>query len=154
MIAGYSINDKGPAKISTVTREAFFIEFAQAIRRELNNTPLIVTGGFRTREGMERAVASGACDIVGIGRPAVLCPDLPCKVIFNKDVVDSDAKLRTEAKSADWLAAILGIKMLARGRETVRTLHMLKLNESLLTWHHSCGTQGRYTIFCQNMGYR
>jgi len=38
--------------------------------------PLMVTGGFRTREGIEDALQSNVCQIVGIGRP--LCADPYC----------------------------------------------------------------------------
>lgn len=120
MIAGYSIDEKEPAKKdSTLAREAFFLEFAEAIRQKFDDIPLMVTGGFRTRQGMENAVASGACDLVGLGRPAVLYPDLPKKIIFNKDVPDDEAVLKTETVSHDWLASFLGIRVLARGTETV-----------------------------------
>ena len=37
----------------------------------------MVTGSFRTREGIEEAVASGDTDLVGLARPLVLVPDLP-----------------------------------------------------------------------------
>ena len=34
----------------------------------------MVTGGFRTKLGMESAVKSGACEIVGVGRPLCANP--------------------------------------------------------------------------------
>lgn len=120
MISGYSIDEKEPPKASTLAREAFFLEFAEAIRQKFDDVPLMVTGGFRTRQGMEKAVASGACDLVGLGRPAVLYPDLPKKIIFNKEVPDEEAVLKTETVSHDWLARVLGVRVLARGTETVR----------------------------------
>ncbi len=43
--------------------------------------PLMVTGGFRTRAGMEEAVSSGACDVVGVARPLCVDPDLPKKLM-------------------------------------------------------------------------
>src|SRR3546814_18926605 len=39
--------------------------------------PLMVTGGFRTRAGIEEALDSGAVDVVGLGRPLCGEPDLP-----------------------------------------------------------------------------
>lgn len=79
----------------TKAREAFFLEFAHAIRSHFPKLPLMVTGGFRTRSGMEAAVsgAEAGCDLVGIARPAAADPAVPNKVIFNKDVKDEDAKL-------------------------------------------------------------
>ena len=62
-------------KESTIAREAYFLEYAQDIRKAVS-LPLIVTGGFRTREGIEDALQSNVCQIVGIGRP--LCADPYC----------------------------------------------------------------------------
>ena len=62
-------------KESTIAREAYFLEYAQDIRKAVS-LPLMVTGGFRTREGIEDALHSNVCQIVGIGRP--LCADPYC----------------------------------------------------------------------------
>jgi hypothetical protein len=37
--------------------------------------PLMVTGGFRTRAGMEAALASGDTDLIGLARPFCTHPD-------------------------------------------------------------------------------
>ena len=37
----------------------------------------MLTGGFRTAEAMNDAVASGGIDVVGLGRPLTLEPDVP-----------------------------------------------------------------------------
>ena len=55
-------------KASTKAREAYFVDFAQAMRQELT-MPLMVTGGLRRLDAMEDALASGSADVVGIGRP-------------------------------------------------------------------------------------
>lgn len=91
----------------TKAREAFFLEFAKAIRSKFPNLPLMVTGGFRTRVGMEAAVAEGGCDMVGIGRPAILNPSLPSNIIFNKEVSDNDARLFTEKVKVPWIAKMI-----------------------------------------------
>ncbi|KUI56241.1 NADH oxidase [Cytospora mali] len=88
----------------TKAREAFFIEFAKSIRSRFPNVPLIVTGGFRSRQGMESAVVEGGCDMVGIGRPAVLNPSLPKNIVFNKEVKDEDAKLYAKRIEVPWIA--------------------------------------------------
>ena len=59
-------------KKSTIAREAFFLDYAEKIRKNVS-MPLMVTGGFRTLEGMNNALKSGVCDIIGIARP--LCGD-------------------------------------------------------------------------------
>ena len=72
-----SINPKRneKRKESTVAREAYFLEYAQDIRKAVS-LPLMVTGGFRTKDGIEDALKSNICQIVGIGRP--LCADPYC----------------------------------------------------------------------------
>jgi 2,4-dienoyl-CoA reductase-like NADH-dependent reductase (Old Yellow Enzyme family) len=54
---------------STRKREAYFLDYALKVRA--------ATGGFRTAEAMNEAIASGAIDIVGLGRPLTLEPDVP-----------------------------------------------------------------------------
>jgi 2,4-dienoyl-CoA reductase-like NADH-dependent reductase (Old Yellow Enzyme family) len=51
-------------KESTRRREAYFLSYAERVRAELPDLPLMLTGGFRTAEGMVDAVESGAVDIV------------------------------------------------------------------------------------------
>ena len=60
-------------KETTIAREAYFREDAEKIKKNIQ-IPLMVTGGFRTKEGMESAVKSGACEIVGVGRPLCANP--------------------------------------------------------------------------------
>lgn len=67
-------------KASTAAREAYFLRYAQAVRAR-TRMPLLLTGGFRTRTGMEAALASGAVDMVGLGRPMALEPDLPRRLL-------------------------------------------------------------------------
>ena len=66
---------------STVAREAYFLEYAKDIRARVKRTPLMVTGGFRTVEGMNAALASGEMDVVGIARPLCVDPVLPAKLL-------------------------------------------------------------------------
>lgn len=64
-------------KESTRRREAYFLEYAERVRAELPDLPLMLTGGFRSADGMVDAVASGAVDLVGLGRPLAVQPDFP-----------------------------------------------------------------------------
>lgn len=61
------------AKASTREREAYFMEYAKKVR-EVATMPIMVTGGFRSRQVMEAALASGDADVLGIGRPLVTDP--------------------------------------------------------------------------------
>lgn len=60
---------------STRRREAYFIEYAESIKANAK-VPLMITGGFRSREVMERAVESGEVDVVGLARPLCSQPDV------------------------------------------------------------------------------
>lgn len=62
---------------STRKREAYFLDYALRVRAAHPQLPLMLTGGFRTAEAMNDAVASGGIDIVGLGRPLTLEPDVP-----------------------------------------------------------------------------
>lgn len=61
-----------PQRQSTKQREAYFLDYAAKIRT-VAKMPLMVTGGFRTRAGMEAALESGDCEVIGLGRP--LCTE-------------------------------------------------------------------------------
>lgn len=113
------VNGPKPKAESTRAREAFFLDFAHVIRDKFPSVPLMVTGGFRTRQGMEAALQEGACDLIGIARPAVLNPSLPNNTIFNHEVKDADAKLYTKNVPVAFLARLTGIKMMSGGAETV-----------------------------------
>jgi len=65
---------------STRAREAYFVDFAQAMRKELS-MPLMVTGGLRRRDAMEGALESGAADVIGIGRPMCVMTDAPKRLL-------------------------------------------------------------------------
>ncbi len=67
--------DALPVRASTRAREAYFLEYAGAIRK-VATMPMMVTGGFRTRLGMEAALASGDTDVIGIARPFCTQPDV------------------------------------------------------------------------------
>lgn len=75
----------GGVKESTKQREAYFLEYAEAVRKQID-TPMMVTGGFRTRVGMEAAVESGAIDVIGMARPLAVEPDLPNRILKGEDV--------------------------------------------------------------------
>ena len=60
-----------PAR-STIVREAYFLKYAEEMKKHVQ-IPLAVTGGFRSTKGMNEALESRACDIIGLGRP--LCPE-------------------------------------------------------------------------------
>lgn len=73
---------------STRKREAYFIEYAAAIKQAAQ-VPLMITGGFRSREVMENAIEAGEIDLVGLARPLCTQPDLPRRLIEKRlDLAD------------------------------------------------------------------
>jgi 2,4-dienoyl-CoA reductase-like NADH-dependent reductase (Old Yellow Enzyme family) len=65
---------------STLMREAYFVDFALAMREKVS-IPLMVTGGFRRREIMEQAIRSGGADLIGLGRPLCVMTDAPAQLL-------------------------------------------------------------------------
>ncbi|HZV02532.1 MAG TPA: hypothetical protein VFF73_37845, partial [Planctomycetota bacterium] len=69
-----------PLRESTKAREAYFLDYAERVRR-IARMPLMLTGGMRTLGGMAEALASGAVDVVGLARPLAVEPDLPARLL-------------------------------------------------------------------------
>lgn len=65
----------GAGRASTQVREAYFAEFAAQARR-VAAMPVMATGGFRSRQVMQAALASGQVDVVGMARPFCSKPNL------------------------------------------------------------------------------
>ncbi|KAL2175187.1 FMN binding oxidoreductase [Thermothelomyces heterothallicus CBS 202.75] len=102
----------------TKAREAFFLEFAKVIRKEFPGVPLMVTGGFSSRVGMEKAVAEGDCDLIGLARPAVLNPSLPNNIVFNPEVNDQDATLYRKKNKTPWFFNFIGMPAVGAGMDS------------------------------------
>lgn len=65
---------------STRKREAFFLEYTSAIRASCK-MPVAVTGGFRSRDVMENALAGNELDMIGLARPLCVQPDIAAHLI-------------------------------------------------------------------------
>lgn len=97
--AADSVKDEQPAvRESTKKREAYFLNYAKAIR-EVATMPLMVTGGFRSRESMEEALNDGVCDVIGLGRPLCTHPDTPKQLMNGK--IDRAASFEHMLKLAE-----------------------------------------------------
>jgi len=96
----------GKRKASTLKREAYFMDYIEKARK-VTDTPLMLTGGFRTSTVMEDAVASDQLDIVGIARPFAIYPNI-ANEIFNESrtnfVTESN---KTGVKGIDGLMNII-----------------------------------------------
>lgn len=71
-----------PQKVaqSTQQREAYFVDFALAMRAKIS-VPLMVTGGFRQKVVMQQALDSGGADLIGLGRPMCVMTDAPAQLL-------------------------------------------------------------------------
>nr|HMQ57859.1 NADH:flavin oxidoreductase [Rhizobiaceae bacterium] len=65
---------------STLKREAYFLDFVPKLRSKVS-IPVMVTGGFRSVEAMNRAVGEDGVDLIGLGRPMVIDPDAARKIL-------------------------------------------------------------------------
>jgi 2,4-dienoyl-CoA reductase-like NADH-dependent reductase (Old Yellow Enzyme family) len=88
---------------STLQREAYFVDFAKAMRAEVK-VPLMVTGGFRTRSAMEQALKQGAADLIGLGRPLCYFPDGPKRLLGGMEMLPrKENELALFPPSLQWL---------------------------------------------------
>lgn len=92
----------GNKRTSTKVREAYFLEYCKKVRT-LVDTPLMLTGGFRSQNAMQEALDSGACDIIGLGRSIVLNPDFPNQLMNGENIVSEVHPLTTGWKMLDKL---------------------------------------------------
>lgn len=65
---------------STAAREGYFLDYAEAMKSALN-IPLMVTGGFRSADVMNTAIAANKTDLIGAGRPFIVDPEFPAKLL-------------------------------------------------------------------------
>ena len=96
---------KASTKASTVAREAYFLEFAEKARAAVK-TPLVVTGGFRSAEGMAQAIESGAVDLVGLARILAIEPDVPNRLLAGKQPNQQVKPITTGIKAIDKLGVL------------------------------------------------
>ncbi|WP_028118090.1 NADH:flavin oxidoreductase/NADH oxidase family protein [Ferrimonas senticii] len=92
---------------STIDREAYFLEYAEQARKQVRCT-LVVTGGFRSSKAMNAALQSGATDMIGLGRPLSLYPDLAKLAIADAGFIADVGNPTTGVKGVD-RAAMLSI---------------------------------------------
>ncbi len=117
-----------PRSDRTQAREAFFLEYAEKVRK-ISQLPLLVTGGFRSATGMNAALESGALDLVGMARPLASEPDLPARLVSGRATEAVQPKLSTGQKALDalmqgaWYQA--QITRIAKGRDPKPTLSRL-----------------------------
>ena len=75
---------KGNRKQSSIEREAYFLDYIEKARK-ITDKPLLLTGGFRSVKVMEDALAGGKLDMIGLGRPFCLYPNLAQDIFDGKE---------------------------------------------------------------------
>ena len=94
-------------KKSTVAREAYFLEYAKDIRAVFKN-PMMVTGGFRSRAGLDAALDAGACDMIGLGRPLCVDSEIVNKLV-SKEVETTTIFEKSLQMGPSWLHWLIGL---------------------------------------------
>ena len=98
---------------STLRREAYFSDFAPAMR-EAVSIPLMVTGGFRTRAAMEQALTEGGASLIGLGRPLCVQTDGPKRLLDGADALPRyEDELALFPSWLNFLTAINAIRAVA-----------------------------------------
>ena len=87
-ISGGTYFPGAKASSEGTSRGPYFLDFARRAK-EITNVPLMLTGGFKTREQAVDALLSDAIDMVGLARAMVLNPRL-ADVWLNEEVGDPD----------------------------------------------------------------
>lgn len=62
---------------------------------------------------------SGACDLIGIGRPAAVWPHLPKEILLNEKVEESTAVKKLTTLRLPLLLRMIPIKFIGAGADTV-----------------------------------
>lgn len=75
-ISGGTYFPGAPSSSDRAGSGPYFLDFAKRARARTNK-PLMLTGGFKTRQQASTAIEDGAADLIGLARALVLDPDLP-----------------------------------------------------------------------------
>ncbi len=90
-------------KASTRQREAYFMDFAEKARQAVE-TPLAVTGGFRSAGGINEALNTGAIDMAGLARLLAVEPDAPKRLLAGRPTRQRVKPISTGIKPVDKMA--------------------------------------------------
>jgi 2,4-dienoyl-CoA reductase-like NADH-dependent reductase (Old Yellow Enzyme family) len=109
----------GKRKESTAKREVYFLDYIEKARK-ITDTPLMLTGGFRTASVMRDAVASNQLDVVGIARPFTIYPNIGHELFDNSRMTFPTDTQKTGVKGIDGFMNIIWyeaqIKRIGQGK--------------------------------------
>lgn len=93
-VEGIEASEAPRVAASTRAREAYFLEFAVAMRARVT-VPLMVTGGFRSADAMTRAIRDDGISLIGLARPLCVDPAAPATLLAGAASIDrSEDRLR------------------------------------------------------------
>ncbi|WDE09001.1 NADH:flavin oxidoreductase/NADH oxidase family protein [Thalassomonas viridans] len=92
-------------KASTLKREAYFLDYIEKVRH-LVDTPLVLTGGFRSATAMQGALDTGATDFIGLARTTAVDPDFPQKLLDDQEHKQELRQLTTGVRAVDNMAML------------------------------------------------
>ena len=96
----------------TLAREAYFLEFAEDIKK-IAKMPVMITGGIRRRAVAEQGLDAGV-DMVGIGTALAIDPYLPRDWRLGKDNAPALAPITWNNKVFASLASMAAVKFQLR----------------------------------------
>ena len=130
---------------STLAREAYFVDFAKAMREELS-IPIMVTGGLRRREVMNHVLETGGADMIGLGRPLCVDADGPNRLLNGEDEL---------ARYEDNLSLLPGWLMWLTRFNAVRTINSFATQfwfyEQIANIGRTGATDPKLTVFSATM---
>lgn len=85
-------NYESPAQLGyapgkRAARDAYFLDYAEQLSRK-SKLPLMLTGGLRKAEFMNRILGEGVVDVVGLARPFAVQPDLGKQLLAGKSAAE------------------------------------------------------------------
>ena len=130
---------------STLAREAYFVDFAKAMRDQLS-IPIMVTGGLRRREVMNHVLKTGGADMIGLGRPLCVDADGPNQLLSGADEL---------ARYEDNLSLLPGWLMWLTRFNAVRTINSFATQfwfyEQIANIGRTGTTDPKLTVFAATM---
>lgn len=69
-----------PRVLSPAAPEAYFEAYARAVKERCPDLAVLLVGGLRSTEVIERVLGEGSCDFACLSRPLIREPDLPVQI--------------------------------------------------------------------------
>ncbi len=88
MYESYKGKNAVRTRIRKPEQEAYFLPYAEEIKKAVGDVPVIAVGGIRSAPVMERIITEGKADFISLCRPLIREPDLPEKIRNGKEKTD------------------------------------------------------------------